>query len=102
MCSEFKGGISQEAASAVTQLGTTACASTRWTLAELTGADEGQAYQTYGYEYQGGGGSNAYVTWLLGGNPTWRLNAAAFKPDATVDVGQRLISVEPMSIVRPA
>ena len=72
----------------------------RLTGPPLTVSDEGQAYQTFSYEYQGGGDTNAHVTWAVGGTPTWRVNAAAFAPDAEVDVGQRLISVEPMSIVR--
>ena len=69
-------------------------------LPELTQPDEGRGYQTFSYEYQGGGDSNAHVTWAVGGTPTWRVNAAAFKPDSSVDIGQRLIAVEPMSIVR--
>lgn len=58
---------------------------------------EGASYTNYGFEYKPGG--EGQVTWSINQSPTWRILASAMGPDETVDVGQRDISNEPMSIV---
>ncbi|KAJ9102260.1 hypothetical protein QFC19_004807 [Naganishia cerealis] len=40
-----------------------------------------------------------YITWVANGKPSWTLPAAAIGPDSGVDVGQRLISEEPMYMI---
>lgn len=80
----YAGGTYQEAVSAITLGGSTAY--------------DGQAYQTYGFEYWSDPKNRpaGYVTWALNGKPTWTLNAAGVGPDGNTQIGQRLISEEPM------
>ncbi|KAI6157069.1 glycoside hydrolase family 16 protein [Pisolithus tinctorius] len=57
-----------------------------------------------GFEYWSNpeNSSDGYIIWQTGGQPTARLGAAALGPDLGLNgtqVGQRLISLEPMSIV---
>lgn len=47
-----------------------------------------------GYEYDPG--ADGRITWAYKGQPTWQINAAAMLPNAGTQIGQRLISVEPM------
>ncbi|KAE8268018.1 hypothetical protein A4X09_0g4326 [Tilletia walkeri] len=64
--------------------------------------ENGQRYVKYGVEYQPdweGNGRNAYVTWYLDGKPSWTVFGSALGPRADQDIGQRLIPVEPMSII---
>jgi hypothetical protein len=46
----------------------------------------------------GAGGDN-YITWVANGEPSWTLHASAIGPDAGADIGQRLISEEPMYLI---
>lgn len=39
------------------------------------------------------------ITWSVGSEPTWTLKAGAFLPDTQTQVGQRLISEEPMYMI---
>ena len=77
----YKGGPFQQASSGVTNL------NNQWY--------DGQAYQTYAFEYIPGG--NGDITWFVGDSTTWRITADAFGPNG--NVGQRIIPEEPMSIV---
>lgn len=86
---DYHGGVYQEAVSGLTQC-----------------PDEGFAltagkYITYGVEYEpdwnlDGGG---YVRWWIDGKPTWRVEGSAIGPVPELDIGQRHIPLEPMSIV---
>lgn len=58
---------------------------------------DGEAYQRYSYEYQPGTDENAHITWRVGDEITARFDARAIGPNG--NVGQRLVSEEPMSIV---
>ncbi|KAK9760785.1 hypothetical protein K7432_014831 [Basidiobolus ranarum] len=58
---------------------------------------EGKGYQTYGFEYEPG--PNGYVTWLINGKPSFRLDAGAIGPDSMTKIAQRLISEEPMYVI---
>ncbi|KAG8980166.1 hypothetical protein FRB90_007787 [Tulasnella sp. 427] len=82
----YKGGVYQEAVSALSDCGITAY--------------NGTAYQTYGFEYWSDKNhrDNGYVTWAMGGEPTWTLPAAAITSNNKVGVGNRIIPEEPMSI----
>lgn len=85
----YKGGVYQEAVSGVSFLGNEAY--------ELTE----QKFMKFGFEYDGDPKTrdSNYVTWFVDDDKTWTMNAAAVGPDERVDVGQRLVSEEPMSII---
>ena len=80
----YKGGNYQQALSGLSDIGITAY--------------DGKAYQTYGFEYWSDpkNPSTGFVTWNVGGVPTWTLNAAGLAPDPLTEISQRLIPVEPM------
>lgn len=77
----YQGGVYQQAASIVTNL------NNDWY--------DGNAYQSYAFEYEPG--SDGYVTWYVGKDKTWTLDARAMRPNG--NVGQRVIPVEPMAMV---
>lgn len=80
----FKGSITQQAVSIVTELGTTPYG--------------GNAYQTYGYEWFSNPRNRpqGYLAWYIGDQVTWSMNPLAVGPDETVEISQRLIPEEPM------
>lgn len=80
----YKGGIYQQAVSAVTFL-------------DNNDYDD-NSFQTYGYELWSDPShrDQGYVTWSVGTDKTWTLNAEAIGPDPDTKVSQRLISEEPM------
>lgn len=109
----WKGAATQESASAVSI---------------MQDCYEEERYETFGYEYTPGGGPDSRecgdgsrlqrtlqdrieksvlmnllpspeITWSIGGKPTWTLKAGAFPPDSRTEVGQRLISEEPMYMI---
>jgi len=47
-----------------------------------------------GYEYDPG--PDGRITWAINGSQTWELNASAMGPDEEAQIGQRLVSEEPM------
>jgi beta-glucanase (GH16 family) len=61
----------------------------------------GKNYRTLGFEYHSDpkDPSAGFVTWQVDGRPSHRVGAGAVGPDSGTEVGQRLIPVEPMSIV---
>ncbi|KAK4331397.1 Beta-glucan synthesis-associated protein KRE6 [Rhodotorula toruloides] len=79
----WKGSISQESAS----------------LNTLTDATsyEGAGYSTYSMEYDPG--ADGRITWGINSNPTWQLNANAMGPNSETQIGQRLVSEEPMYLI---
>ncbi|POY72512.1 hypothetical protein BMF94_4338 [Rhodotorula taiwanensis] len=66
------------------------------TLTDAT-SFEGRGYSTYGYEYDPG--ADGRITWAINREQTWQLNAAAMQPNSGTQIGQRLISVEPMYMI---
>ncbi|BGP54249.1 hypothetical protein JCM8202_001385 [Rhodotorula sphaerocarpa] len=58
---------------------------------------EGKGYTSYGYEYDPG--AEGRITWAINGSQTWQLNADAMPPNAETQIGQRLISQEPMYMI---
>jgi beta-glucanase (GH16 family) len=85
----YKGGVYQEAVSAVTPIPNSAY--------ENTGA----RFTTFGVEYEpdwneNGGG---FITWYINGVPTWTAVGAVMPADPNIDVSQRIIPVEPMTII---
>lgn len=79
----WTGAISQESMSAAT-------------ITDAT-SFEGAGYSTFGFEYEPG--PDGRITWTINGTQTWQLNANAMGPNAETEIGQRLVSMEPMSIV---
>ena len=77
----YRGGVYQQALSAVTNL------NNDWY--------DGKQYQTYAFEYQPGGTGS--VVWYVGDKKTWKLDGRAMSPNG--NVGQRVIPEEPMAVV---
>lgn len=77
----YQGGVYQQALSTVTNL------NNDWY--------NGNAYQTYGFDYQPGG--DGYVVWNVGDVQTWKVLGAAVGPNG--NVGQRVMPQEPLAIV---
>lgn len=40
-----------------------------------------------------------YITWVANGKPSWTLHAESIGPDPLADIGQRLVSEEPMYLI---
>lgn len=80
----YKGGVYQEALSALTYLDST------------TYQGSSGLFNTYGFEYNPSRGDDGYVTWQVGGEKTWTATTASLAPNDKVKIGQRLIPEEPM------
>ncbi len=79
----YCGGVFQEAVSGVTHL------NNDWY--------DGKEYQTYAFEYAPGGEGDGYVTWYVGADKTWTLDARSLGPNG--NVGSRTVSQEPMYVI---
>jgi beta-glucanase (GH16 family) len=58
---------------------------------------DGMQYQKYAFEYAPGAGEDAYIQWFVGDDEMMKFDGRAIGPNG--NVGQRLISEEPMSMV---
>ncbi|KAF2154164.1 glycoside hydrolase family 16 protein [Myriangium duriaei CBS 260.36] len=58
---------------------------------------DGQAYQRYSYDYKPGSDKNAYLAWAVGDEIMAGLDARSLGPNG--NIGQRVISEEPMSMI---
>ncbi|KAK5121647.1 hypothetical protein LTR85_004819 [Meristemomyces frigidus] len=58
---------------------------------------DGKEYQKYAYEYAPGGNDTSFIAWTIGDDETMKFDARAVGPNG--NIGQRLISEEPMSMV---
>ena len=81
MMNAYQGGPYQQALSTLTNL------NNDWY--------DGNAYQTYAFEYQPGG--SGYVTWYVGDTQTWTVEGNAVGPNG--NIGQRVMPEEPMAII---
>ncbi|KAJ9125351.1 hypothetical protein QFC22_000311 [Naganishia vaughanmartiniae] len=61
-------------------------------------SDEYGVFGVESYANENTRGDN-YITWVANGKPSWTLPAQAIGPDAGADIGQRLISEEPMYMI---
>ncbi|PGG96947.1 hypothetical protein AJ79_09389 [Helicocarpus griseus UAMH5409] len=77
----YRGGPYQEALSGITTL------NNDWY--------DDKAYQVYAFEYKPG--KTGEVTWFVGADKTWKLDARALGPNG--NVGQRVIPLEPMALI---
>ncbi|CUM57774.1 unnamed protein product [Debaryomyces tyrocola] len=82
----YTGGPLQQAVSGTTTLNVS------W----YSEGDNEHNFQTYGYEYLNDD-DDGYLTWYVGMDPTVTVKAAALGPNG--NIGQRLMSKEPMSLV---
>lgn len=58
---------------------------------------DGNEYQKYAFEYEPGGDENAFIAWTIGEQEMMKFDGRAVGPNG--NVGQRLVSEEPMSII---
>ncbi|KAK4999679.1 beta-glucan synthesis-associated protein [Elasticomyces elasticus] len=58
---------------------------------------DGNMYQKYAFEYTPGSTSKSEVAWFVGDGMTMRFDARAIGPNG--NIGQRLVSEEPMSLI---
>ena len=58
---------------------------------------DGFRYQKYAFQYTPGSGADAGVAWFVGDEQMMRFDGRALGPNG--NVGQRLVSEEPMSMV---
>lgn len=77
----YRGGIYQQAFSGLTVL------NNDWY--------DGKLYQTYSFEYKPG--DEGYVEWVVGGEPSWRMEGPSVRPNGII--GQRTVPKEPMTII---
>jgi len=58
-------------------------------------------FTTYGVEYVANldDPTQGYIEWVAVDKPSWRMNAAAIGPNTNLDIGQRLVSEEPMALI---
>lgn len=83
MVNTYTGGPYQQAVSTTTMLNNS------WY--------DGELYQKYAYEYTPGSDEDSGIAWYVGEDISMRFDARALAPNG--NIGQRLISEEPMSIV---
>lgn len=62
-------------------------------------AYDGQKYANYGFEYAPSDYANPYITWTQQDEAMWTLTPGAVGPDKVSQIGQRVISNEPMYIL---
>ncbi|GAA94681.1 hypothetical protein E5Q_01334 [Mixia osmundae IAM 14324] len=79
----YHGGVYQESISAISEID--------------QNTYSGQAFGTFAFEYTPG--SQGSITWVADGTPTWQVTSSAIGPSPIVNISQRVISEEPMSIV---
>ncbi|KAJ9116310.1 hypothetical protein QFC22_004750 [Naganishia vaughanmartiniae] len=63
--------------------------------------DNSDSKGTFGFELYGNENTRGdnYITWVANGKPSWTLHAESIGPDPLTDIGQRLISEEPMYLI---
>ncbi|KAF1811789.1 beta-glucan synthesis-associated [Eremomyces bilateralis CBS 781.70] len=83
LTNSYTGGPFQQAVSTTTSL------NKRWF--------DGQAYQKYAFEYTPGTGAKGKISWFVGEEMVYQVDGRAIGPNG--NVGSRVVSEEPMSIV---
>lgn len=81
MMNAYKGGPFQQAISGLTTL------NNDWY--------NGKQYQSYAFEYEPG--KDGYITWYVGADKTWTMQAPSTRPSG--NIGTRTIPEEPMAII---
>ncbi|KAG0141298.1 hypothetical protein CROQUDRAFT_51909 [Cronartium quercuum f. sp. fusiforme G11] len=83
---EYSGGIYQQSASGLSNT-------------DQQAAYNGQKYANYGFEYAPASSANPFITWTQQDTPMWTLKPGGVGPDPVSQIGQRVISNEPMYIL---
>jgi beta-glucanase (GH16 family) len=85
----YTGGVYQEAISGVTNIPTRGY------------SNSANSYVTYGVDYSPdwNGDGSGYITWYMDGQPVWKVTGQSVSANANIDIGQRIIPTEPMSII---
>jgi beta-glucanase (GH16 family) len=85
----YQGGVYQEAVSALSPIPVTAYAHT------------GAVFTKFAMEYTPdfAGTGTGHITWYVNGAATWTTTSASFPARPDIDIGQRLVPVEPMAII---
>jgi beta-glucanase (GH16 family) len=78
----YRGGVFQQAMSGISTL------NNDWY--------DGAGYQSYGFFYEPGG-ADGTITWYVGEEKTWTMTGNSIGPNG--NIGQRMITSEPMSMV---
>lgn len=86
----YTGGVYQEAVSGVSVIPDDAYELAPTPRAVRFGVD-------YTPDWDGNG--DASVTWFIDGKAMWQVKGSAIGPDSRIDIGQRLIPVEPMTLI---
>lgn len=77
----YRGGVYQQAISGLTNL------NNNWY--------DGKQYAKYAFEYETG--KDGYITWYVGDDKTWTMDARASGPNG--NIGARVIPEEPLSVI---
>lgn len=98
MFNTYKGGVYQEAVSALTDT-CSDCTTTKGKNQYYR--DGGGEFAVYGFEYVANVNdrSKGYIEWVTLGTPSWRMEASTVGPVPELDISQRLITEEPMALV---
>ncbi|KAF8584647.1 glycoside hydrolase family 16 protein [Ramaria rubella] len=85
----YQGSALQQAVTALT------------TVPDRAYAGTGGEFVSFGFEYYGDPNdeSAGYITWQVDGTPSYAITSGAVPADPLVEISQRLVSVEPMSII---
>ncbi len=83
MVNTYTGGPFQEAVS------TTSMLNNKWY--------DGKEYQKFAFEYVPGGTESSFIAWTIGDEEMMKFDARAIGPNG--NIGQRLVSEEPMSMI---
>ncbi|ODO06113.1 glucosidase [Cryptococcus wingfieldii CBS 7118] len=81
----YMGSVYQQATSAVT------------VTKQNCYTNEKGCFESYGFEYEEG--SDGYITWINDNKKAWTIRGSAMGPDEEAEVGQRIVSDEPMYII---
>ncbi|EJD38907.1 beta-glucan synthesis-associated [Auricularia subglabra TFB-10046 SS5] len=65
------------------------------------GPQGGQSFGIFGFEYfsDPNDPANSFITWISDGQPSYTMKGTAVGPDPLTEIGQRLVPMEPMSII---
>ena len=85
----YKGGFFQEAVSTLTRVPNDAY------------RDGGAGFSMFGMEFQSNADdrSKGYITWYVDNKESWTLYGSGLGPNSDTQIGQRLVSEEPMALV---
>ena len=87
----FKGGIFQQATSAI-------CVTDQEAYTQLAATPDEIVFSTYGYEYKPGY-EGSYISWINNGQLAWTMQQSAVGENAAARISSRGVSNEPMYLI---